>query len=726
MDDAEAVPTPFFDKYEANKTETEESLEEKTDFELIVDNNYVYTATKKGKTIIFRVQNKENIIPVNYELVYDSNDMNKLSKIFMLCSNMDEVYHILVGSLKDNKKDIKIEIINEKAICKFILDYKVLDKKENHSIILNKKKSDLKVETINDEFIKFSNKQKSLEIKLEEKVNEINLIKEKQNKLQEEFEKKLKEIDEIKKTQNEFLNYINENKNKFIENEKFQNNIKSELDGLKNGMEQYNNNIPNNKEEIEGKLGDIRNLIKNQKNEMLNSLQNQNKDINNLSIISKELKKSIDKVNFDINRINENQKQRQLFLKIDDKYELNRKIEALNLNTKNSIKEIIEENKNMKMKINELTDNYNLLKNKINATLEKNDKKPEFDDMNLQKIKIDEEKEMKDAPTKFKFMKTISKDIFKKNFYNNRACIFISYTDKKAYIAFGESSLNLEGYDIKNEVKFTIYRKLHENNFDSCRYFYDEKNERDLIITASLDSHVKIIKFNRNLSTIIFDLNFKESDKVIINTAYFLNDIILIPISNKNNGTLAFYNFNKEYISEIQNVGFVLGLNTYTDSESNNNYILIANTIFVLAYNIEKSSFIKFIPEMTPEEKKNNGFDEPYIIKRGKKSLIIGPCFYHPYLYVWDFFNGDLIHKITTSSGISDICLWNNFYAFAGMVRKSQNIFFVLIDIDKGEIVKEFENRIDNGCAGIKIINHENEKYLITSSLNGNLDLYSY
>ena len=140
MEDAEAVPTPFFNKYGANNAETDESLEEKTDFELVIDNVYDYTVTKKGKTIIFRVEIKENVIPINYELVYDSEDMNRLSKIFMLCSNIDEIYQVLIGSLKDNKKEIKIEIINEKAICKFILDYKVLDKKENHSIILNKKK----------------------------------------------------------------------------------------------------------------------------------------------------------------------------------------------------------------------------------------------------------------------------------------------------------------------------------------------------------------------------------------------------------------------------------------------------------------------------------------------------------------------------------------------------------------------------------------------------------
>ena len=33
--------------------------------------------------------------------------------------------------------------------------------------------------------------------------------------------------------------------------------------------------------------------------------------------------------------------------------------------------------------------------------------------------------------------------------------------------------------------------------FDSCRYFYDENNKRDLILTTSLDNHVKVINFKK-------------------------------------------------------------------------------------------------------------------------------------------------------------------------------------------------------------------------------------
>ena len=70
--------------------------------------------------------------------------------------------------------------------------------------------------------------------------------------------------------------------------------------------------------------------------------------------------------------------------------------------------------------------------------------------------------ELNNIPSNFEFSKTISTDLFKKNFYNNRACIFVSCEDNNVYIAFGESSLNLEGYNVIEDEKFTIkvYMKI--------------------------------------------------------------------------------------------------------------------------------------------------------------------------------------------------------------------------------------------------------------------------
>ena len=92
----------------------------------------------------------------------------------------------------------------------------------------------------------------------------------------------------------------------------------------------------------------------------------------------------------------------------------------------------------------------------------------------------------------------------------------------------------------------------------------------------------------------------------------------------------------------------------------------------ILSYNINETSIKKFNAQLTEKEKENNGFDEPYVINRGRRTLLIGPCFYNPYLFIWDFITKDLVKKIQTASGISDICLWNNHYAFAGLVHSKE------------------------------------------------------
>ena len=106
-------------------------------------------------------------------------------------------------------------------------------------------------------------------------------------------------------------------------------------------------------------------------------------------------------------------------------------------------------------------------------------------------------KKIKNDPRNFTFYKTISYNIFNTNFYNNRACIFTYYKDNNIYIVYGVISFDLECYDIINDKKFILIQKLHKDSFDSCRHFYDNINNRDLIFTSSFDKHVKILNFKR-------------------------------------------------------------------------------------------------------------------------------------------------------------------------------------------------------------------------------------
>ena len=158
----------------------------------------------------------------------------------------------------------------------------------------------------------------------------------------------------------------------------------------------------------------------------------------------------------------------------------------------------------------------------------------------MSKYKYNSENEI--DPRNFKLYKNISLDIFNENFYNNRACIFNSFKDDNIYIVYGVQSLNLECYDVIKETKFIIINKIYTKPFDSCRHFFDKTNSRDLIITSSFDSHVKITNFKRENSDIIIDLFFASNYGLIINTAFFVNNKIIVPISNKENGIIELYN----------------------------------------------------------------------------------------------------------------------------------------------------------------------------------------
>ena len=209
----------------------------------------------------------------------------------------------------------------------------------------------------------------------------------------------------------------------------------------------------------------------------------------------------------------------------------------------------------------------------------------------------------------------------------------------------------------------------------------------------------------------------------------------MVPFSSDIKGTIHFYKYksysakNYEYKFCIEdNAGFILGLSHYYCKKNYINYALIANLEGIFSYIISEWNspklHFKFIPKLTEEEKKHNGFGEAYIIEKDSQCILVGPCFYYGYLFFWDFFKGDLLYTMTLDSGISDISLWDNDYIFASLNHSSSQ--FCLINANTKEIEKVFtvEDKEKRGC-GIKVLRHESKgNYLISSSINGKLNLY--
>ena len=721
---------------ETLNTENEEQQEKFSIFNN--KDKYILICSKLNESLILKLK-KDSVTRNYYEANLNKNSLLKLSNLFSFCEDINDFYHLLIEHLNKNGNDLKIDFIDNYSVKLLFFLELPTRKKDYINIIMTKKNNKIDVneslEELQSKIDSIQRNQNKLEKEMNEKLEEINVIIDKQNFLEKELKSKIDEIEEMKSFQSKIEKIYKENEEKINKIEKKQEEIMLQIENIKIEEKNFEKNKDGNEIKDIIKyfpgLNKKIELLKKKQDELQNILNNKDKEIDKLSTNILNCQNSIGEVNDKIISIKKNET--QLLEEIRDK---DKEISLIKLKQAQ-----LEENKdNLKnedfseivmKQIEELIKDNNLMKKKILN----NEKKLAFFNESFTK-KINEIKDEKINPGDFEFKKTISSDLFSVNFYNNRACIFTSSEDDKIYVAYGVSLiLDLECYDVLNDKKFIIIKKLHKDSFDSCRHFFDDSKKRDLLITSSHDNHVKIVNFKKEKSEIILDLNFESVKDAIINTAYLVHETVLVPFSRE--GIVKFYSMNKDYIGEIEEVGFILGLSKYFLERTKTHYILIANGEGIFVYCIEGFClYYKFIPskeikkekdedkKKEEKEKEENGFSEAYIIEKDEKIILVGPCFYYGFLYFWDFINGNLICALQTTSGISDICLWNSKYIFASLNDSMYQ--FILININNMKIEQKFKREgKEHFGNGIKLLRHEKKgNFLISLSLKGRLDLY--
>ena len=475
--------------------------------------NYLLNITKTNKeSILFKLKLDKEFITEYYQKNYKIDSLKNKSEIFSIYGTLEESYSIIIENIEENNaKEIKLEF--SKHYAKIILDFKLLlNKKITIFFDLAKKEVSIGsfLNILNDKIIHFQGNQ----IQLEDKVKEIDELLNKKKALENELKTKIEEIAKIKNAQNDLENSFKESKISIKEISKEHKNIFTKIEEIST----KNAKLDKKYEEMN------ENLYTNDKNYlMLNeSIKSFQKSLTNTKNEIDLIKKNQE---FIKNKVEKKEKEHDLISKWQSKYEETFKNDIKKLT--NEIDLLKTENSGLKRRIEE-----------IEAKEEK--RKQIEDDIEIENKDIegnddDENNKLKNDPFNLKYDELISQDLFNENFYNNRACIFTSFRDKKIYIAYGEKSLNLEGYDVLNSEKFTIKEKLHKHSFDFLRYYFCEKEKLDLLITSSLDSHVKIIDFRREKSWILMNLDF-ESERKIINTAYFINNYIMVPFTDNKNG----------------------------------------------------------------------------------------------------------------------------------------------------------------------------------------------
>ena len=707
-----------------------EIKDNKLDLSLKFD--YLRNKTSMGKISLMKKEYdlKDVLVKLEKKFASIQNNQTNLEK------KLDEKLSSIVSEQNDIKNDLKEKIKDIKSIS---LSNKKLEEiiNQNQKLIKNIEETQ---KNFKNNFENLSEKNRAIQSESENKFKELKNYISKNIEI-DLFGSMEKKLDSIKENHEKLKNIINENNEKFSKINKKISNCEDSIEEINDDIKTLNDNHKTLKSNFNDNLLRINSLELNQekleKKVVDNSLRNQ-----------ESLGKALKDIEFLKNKIKDNEK--------DIKF-LREKINKLE--NKNSIKSEKEEKKPEFTKVSvkpysTLTYKRENARNTLNtprasqpthiknfslmtepspySSIYKNSINEESNISNKEEYHRPLERNFTETnffkrPHKFSYYKSVGTNLFNRNCYNNRACIFNYYRDQN-YIVYGVKTLDLMCYDCSKESSiisnpFKLFSNFHKTFFDSVRHFFDIKNYRDLIITTSLDSHVKIVDFKVKESKLIYDFDFEYLDNVIINTAYFIENKIMIPFAfHKRGNYIAFYSLTGTKLNEFKgDPGFILHLNTYYSSYSKVNFAIVSNTEGILVYNLKNYSlYNKFLPKNTFN---NNPFAEGHIIEKDEKEILIGPNFSLGCLYLWNLRTKFLISLIQLTNGITDICLWNNNYIFVSFVNAEKDKF-ILLNLDSKEVEKKFDDIKDNICYGIKVLKHKNGDLLMTFTSAGKLYLY--
>ena len=473
------------------------------------------------------------------------------------------------------------------------------------------------------------------------------------------------------------------------------------------------NNYDNDKiEEMNNKINELNNKIDKKDEEIKDIINKKDLVINeiNQKVISLENKiQELENKNIDIINKYENE------IKL-----LNNKIMNLENNTNNSIIKIndsincfnlLKEEKNIdnnnvnKMNNNIFNDEIN--KNEIIINNEYQEK-----EINLEKINNNKEYEKK---INYEFVKDpknlkYKSDLISSNSdsgYNDIFEIYISYKDNQEYIVSPNyKNFNLNIFNLRNNQKILSLQK-HENSIRTIRYFINNKNKNEYLISA--DSNQKVI---------IWDITNNYNIKYIIDTKYAsdiyscllvfpenMNDNFIVTSTycmSKNNEEAAtkVYSFNDckfiKYINNTSDIHIYYLLSWY-NKNNNQYYIIQFSKNKILINNLisdELYSELINIPE---------GYHYSGVLYYKDNKDYLCSSSTNGYLNIWDLYEKKIYKNINTNgSNLAHVINWNNKYIIAVDINKKS---FKIIEIENNSIY-DIKNDNKHKLYCIKKVNH--------------------
>ena len=466
------------------------------------------------------------------------------------------------------------------------------------------------------------------------------------------------------------------------------------IEEMNNKINELNNKIDKKDEEIKDIINK-KDLVINEINQKVISLENkiqelENKNIDIINKYENEIKSLNNKIMNLENNINNS------IIKIND-----------SINCFNLLKEEknIDNNNVNKMNNNIFNDEIN--KNEIIINNEYQEK-----EINLEKINNNKEYEKK---INYEFVKDpknlkYKSDLISSNSdsgYNDIFEIYISYKDNQEYIVSPNyKNFNLNIFNLRNNQKILSLQK-HENSIRTIRYFINNKNKNEYLISA--DSNQKVI---------IWDITNNYNIKYIIDTKYAsdiyscllvfpenMNDNFIVTSTycmSKNNEEAAtkVYSFNDckfiKYINNTSDIHIYYLLSWY-NKNNNQYYIIQFSKNKILINNLisdELYSELINIPE---------GYHYSGVLYYKDNKDYLCSSSTNGYLNIWDLYEKKIYKNINTNgSNLAHVINWNNKYIIAVDINKKS---FKIIEIENNSIY-DIKNDNKHKLYCIKKVNH--------------------
>ena len=251
---------------------------------------------------------------------------------------------------------------------------------------------------------------------------------------------------------------------------------------------------------------------------------------------------------------------------------------------------------------------------------------------------------------------------------DNTFTVFRSINDI-LYLIYSTQSKSIICYDLENQQIINKIKKSHNEFITNFKYYFDNINKRDLLMSISKDDN-NIRVWNANNWECLCNLK-NINNTGLLYSACLLNEnqnyIITSNYSTElNSESIKVFDFKGNKIKEINGSNEdVLYIDSYYDKNLSKSYIITGNINYAKSYDfIQNKLYFKYCDN-------SNTSHNSIIIKNDEYIVQLIESSYDGNIRIWNFHSGLLLDKIKINEeGLRSICLWHNHFLFVSCEEK--------------------------------------------------------